>query len=270
MDDLLRRSYELLGLGEGASLEEVHRAYRNMVERHGEDWERVKEINEAYEILLARLDSEKAGDGKVSGETGADGWRQKLFAHLLPHEGARGAVLAVRVAFFVALACWGVRFMSMPLQGGAQNASFMHLINLPFHEAGHVIFSLLGSFMTVLGGTLMQLLVPLVCIFAFLKREDPFGASFGLWWEGQSLLDVAPYIYDARAGELILLGGITGQEAPDFHDWHNILSRLGLLAWDHGLAIGAKITGILLMLLTLVWMATIILNLYRRSAFKKD
>ena len=41
--------------------------------------------------------------------------------------------------------------------------SFLHLINLLFHEAGHIIFSPFGQFMTMLGGSLMQVLVPIVC-----------------------------------------------------------------------------------------------------------
>ena len=43
--------------------------------------------------------------------------------------------------------------------------------NLVFHEAGHVIFSPLGRFMTVLGGSLFQILVPLLCMVAFLTRN---------------------------------------------------------------------------------------------------
>lgn len=132
-------------------------------------------------------------------------------------------------------------------------SSFMHLINLPFHEAGHLFFSFLGDFMGVLGGTLAQILIPFVCVVAFLRRSDSFAASCALWWMGQSFVDVAPYIYDARAGELILLGGVTGQDAPDFHDWHNILERLDMLFSDHAIACLSKGVGVSLILVSFLW-----------------
>lgn len=50
--------------------------------------------------------------------------------------------------------------------------SFIHLINLVFHEAaGHVIFRFLGNFMAILGGSLMQLLMPLIILFSLLVNK---------------------------------------------------------------------------------------------------
>ena len=58
----------------------------------------------------------------------------------------------------------------------------------------------LGRFMSVLGGSLMQLLIPAVCAGTLLlQTRDPFGAACCLWWIGENLLDLAPYIADARA-----------------------------------------------------------------------
>jgi hypothetical protein len=48
--------------------------------------------------------------------------------------------------------------------------SFWHLVNLPFHEAGHIIFRPFGRLMTSLGGSMMQVLVPLVCMAVFLVK----------------------------------------------------------------------------------------------------
>src|SRR5258706_14990973 len=79
------------------------------------------------------------------------------------------------------------------------HGSFPNLPNLVFHEAGHILFMPLGPFMTVLGGSLTQVLVPLVCAGAFLWQiRDPFGAAVAIWWAGENLIDVAPYINDAR------------------------------------------------------------------------
>ena len=87
-------------------------------------------------------------------------------------------------------------------------------------------------------GTLGQLLMPLTVMVALIwKNQDNFGASIGLWWLAQSVMDVAPYVNDARAGRLMLLGGVTGQQWPGpsgavidpLNRW--ALWRAGVVAW---------------------------------------
>ena len=157
----------------------------------------------------------------------------------------------------------GASYVQAPLPRPQVSSTFVHQIlsmaNLVFHEAGHVIFSVLGSFVATAGGSLMQVLVPIVCTVAFLTRhQDPFAAAATTWWTGQSLIDLAPYIYDARAQQLVLLGGVTGRDVPGYHDWNNLLTRLGLLEWDHALAWVARLSGSALILAALVWSAYVL------------
>jgi hypothetical protein len=56
-----------------------------------------------------------------------------------------------------------------------------------------------------------------------------------LWWSAINLLDVAIYCADSRAGQLMLLDGLTGQESEG-HDWNNLLTRWGLLEQDTTIA----------------------------------
>lgn len=169
-----------------------------------------------------------------------------------------------RAAVFVAMVWWGWAFITTPLETNYTGESFLHLINLPFHEAGHVIFIPFGRFMTILGGTLGQILMPMICLGTFLvKTRDPFGASVALWWTAESLMDIAPYINDARALDLMLIGGVTGKET-DGHDWNNILTMLNLLEWDHWLAHLTYSVGILLMLVSLLWGGALLLRHYCR------
>src|SRR5688572_27374755 len=114
-----------------------------------------------------------------------------------------------RIILVIGLVYWTWRFAFTPLGEDAMDA-FIHLPDLVFHEAGHMIFSPLGQFMTVLGGSLMQVLVPVVAAVAFVRQEQPFGAAICVWWAGQNLVDLAPYIADARALQLVLLGGRNG------------------------------------------------------------
>ncbi len=190
-------------------------------------------------------------------------WKERL-EPLLEVEGPVDRVdLAGRAVLWVALAIWGVRLMAVPVAGGAIGRSWMHLVNLPFHEAGHLIFLPFGHFLHVLGGSLGQLLMPLIVIVAFLRRGNRFGATVGLWWLAESLMDLAPYIDDARVQRLVLLGGVTGQQVPHYHDWNEILGLLHWMRYDHLLAHLAEGTGMVLMLAALAWGAALLWRMRR-------
>ncbi len=136
--------------------------------------------------------------------------------------------------------------------GVAATDSVLHLPNLVFHEAGHVLFGLFGRFMTVLGGSLFQFALPLGLAIAFVTQRNPFGAAVCTWWAGENLLDVAPYIADARALKLVLLGGRTGAEVQG-HDWEYLLARLGWMRFDQAIGVGAHRLGLLIMIGALIW-----------------
>jgi hypothetical protein len=55
----------------------------------------------------------------------------------------------VRAALWLGLSAWTISLLRAPLP--ALGDSFLHLINLVFHEAGHVVFAPFGSFMMALG-----------------------------------------------------------------------------------------------------------------------
>ena len=170
-----------------------------------------------------------------------------------------------RSIIFIVLIIWGFRLITSGIDSNAAGESFLHLINLPFHEAGHIVFRPFGRYITSLGGTLGQLLIPLMCLWSLLfKTRDPFGASVALWWFGENFLDIAPYMADARAGDLPLIGGNFGHSSPyGFHDWEYLLTEINLIEYDQ---VFAKITftiGVLIMLLSFVWAGWILLRQYQ-------
>ena len=169
-----------------------------------------------------------------------------------PRSATARAALAGRGVLWVCVLVWTWRFVSQPMGTAAMN-SVLHGANLVFHEAGHILFLPLGSFLTALGGSLMQLLVPLICLVALVRQNrDAFGGSLAVWWAGENLLDLAPYIADALALELVLLGGFTGREVEG-HDWEAILGELGWL--DHAVTLGRTAHGVgaVVMVGALVW-----------------
>ena len=168
-----------------------------------------------------------------------------------------------RAILYLVLLVYGFKYIFSSVEMAYKIMPFMHLVNLPFHEAGHIFFIPFGRFMMFLGGTLGQLLMPLFCLFAFLIGvRNNFGASACLWWFGQNFIDIAPYINDARALRLILLGGVTGRET-DGHDWENILRSLGWLRHDHTLAKMSYAIGIILIIMALAWGGYLLYSQYK-------
>ena len=185
---------------------------------------------------------------------------------LVVKPGEQGYAIAIKALFLFGLAVWGARLASQPISSNAVGESFLHLINLPFHEAGHVFFTPFGRFIQILGGTLGQLIIPAIVAATFVYQRQPYAASVGLWWLGESFMDIAPYIDDARAGQLMLLGGVTGSEVEDYHDWEGILSRLGMMSYDHALARVVFSLGVVIMLAALCWGGYLLWLEYRLRA----
>jgi hypothetical protein len=163
-----------------------------------------------------------------------------------------------RVVLVLGLALWTVQFARTPLSADA-NESFLHLPDLIFHEAGHIIFSPFGRFMTVLGGSLLQVLIPIIAAVSFVRQEEPFGTAVCAWWAGQNFVDLAPYIADARALRMTLLGGRTGAEVEG-HDWEFILTQLGLTHLDRQIGMTAYGLGLLIMIGALAFAVRTILR----------
>jgi hypothetical protein len=168
-----------------------------------------------------------------------------------------------RVLVLVLLAFWTWKFVPVPVVSNTAGSSWLHGVNLVFHEAGHILFSPFGRVLTVSGGSLMQLLVPAVCCLVLLLRtRDAFAGAVGFWWLGESLLDLAPYVADAGVQRLMLLGGVTGRDMPGYHDWNVLLTHWGLVPQAEAVGAGVHFAGALVCLSALGWAAT---ALYREA-----
>jgi hypothetical protein len=120
-------------------------------------------------------------------------------------------------------------------------------VNLAVHEAGHPITGLVSHRLSVYGGTLFQLLFPLLFAFHFLRQRDSLGFAVAGIWTGESLMNVARYMRDARAQQLPLVGG-------GMHDWTEIFSRWGALRHDVAIAAVTKLLGLSVIILCCCWL----------------
>jgi hypothetical protein len=123
---------------------------------------------------------------------------------------------------------------------------FLDNVNLPFHEFGHIFFGPFGETLQFLGGTISQLMWPLILILYFMRREKWLSASFCLFWFGENFLNISKYVADARSMSLPLVGG-------GVHDWNVLLSKWNALNYDHAIANTLFIIGAILMTASIGW-----------------
>jgi hypothetical protein len=119
-------------------------------------------------------------------------------------------------------------------------------LDLAIHETGHTVFAFGGELPGLLGGTLLQLLIPAAFIVALWRQGDRHGATVPLWWLGQNCWNVAVYVRDARTQELPLVGG--GE-----HDWALLLGRFGMLERDVAIARAVTAAGFVLYAMAVIW-----------------
>jgi hypothetical protein len=166
---------------------------------------------------------------------------------------------SARAATLGVVALWSAWiWVDVDVRAGDPGSSFLHLVLLPFHEAGHyAIFRWFGNFIMTLGGALGQHLLPIVAGVALLRRGDAFGAALCFWLLGFSTLDMAIYMYDAFDPALRLLDGRTGADS-DGHDWQNTFGDLGLLKRARGIGFFFAGLGMAMMAAGLAWAAWIL------------
>ena len=161
-----------------------------------------------------------------------------------------------RWILFAVLGWWTLR-----LGTGLASWCFLDLVNLAFHEAGHLFFTPFGSTVHYLGGTLGQLIVPGgLAVYFVLRQHQPLGAAFCCWWFGESLLNISIYMADARSLALPLVGG-------GDHDWNELFFRFGLLGESSVSRVSSVVhaLGVLFMLIGMAWVLYFALPATRRQ-----
>lgn len=121
---------------------------------------------------------------------------------------------------------------------------FFKGINLGFHEIGHVVFSPLGQFMGIAGGSIFQCAVPLLSTIMFFRQRDYFGIAVCFGWLSTNLFDVASYADDSRKLALPLVSPFGGGDET-IHDWNYILDNLNLLQYDYVFANALRLAAVI-------------------------
>ena len=139
-------------------------------------------------------------------------------------------------------ACWVFYLLKTDSDGFI----FLDYINVVFHEAGHPLFGIVGPTASLYGGTLTQLLLPMLVVVSFWRQRDAVGSGVAGMWLFENFLNIARYMADARSQVLPLVGG--GE-----HDWTEIFTRWGVLEADTHIAQILSTVGWVGMLVTWTW-----------------
>jgi len=145
---------------------------------------------------------------------------------------ARGRRWEWRLPLLFVLAYTALRGLTAPTAW-----SWWAGITLGVHELGHIVFAPFGRVVEAAGGSIAQVLAPLIVMWLMRRQRDWFGIAVGATWLAYSLANLATYIADARAQALPLVG-LTDQ--PE-HDWNFLLGHFGVLGADQSLARVARL-----------------------------
>jgi hypothetical protein len=139
-----------------------------------------------------------------------------------------------RTAFYAWLAVYCVLLLFLARNSGHMTP--LDNVHLPIHEGGHLLFGYLGNQkLMVWGGTILQLLVPLLLAYSFIARAELLGTVFCLVAFFHSVLDVSIYMADAIVQELPLVT-VGGDGSEVEHDWAYIFRHLGVFPHAVGIA----------------------------------
>ena len=156
-----------------------------------------------------------------------------------PQDASAHPVFPGRQGLTVVLAVYGWICLRSP-----ETYRWLDSLDLAIHETGHLVFAPGGETLGVVGGTLMQLIVPSVFAGGLWRQGDLHGATIPLWWLGQNCWNISVYIRDARLEALPLVGG--GE-----HDWAWLLGNWGLLECDQQIGGIVYLGGVLLYLIAI-------------------
>ena len=148
-----------------------------------------------------------------------------------------------------ALLAWLAFYALFLLYAARYQSGFLLLdhVNLVIHEGGHFFFGWFGETLGILGGTLGELLVPLLIAFYFIWHRQTAGVAFAVFWFFENFLYIATYMADARTLALPLVGG-------DEHDWELLFGQWGVLQHDRAVASATRSLGWLGMMASIAWL----------------
>jgi hypothetical protein len=152
------------------------------------------------------------------------------------------AMRSFRMGLTIVLAMYGGAILVTP-----DHWSLLDGLNQAVHATGHLLLVGTNETMQQLGGTVLQLLLPLIVTAYFTVRDDEHAASIGVWWVGQNAVNISASMAISGTGST---GSVPGSVE---HDWLMLFARWDVLHHAEQYANLTRGFGVLLMLLATMW-----------------
>ena len=163
--------------------------------------------------------------------------RERAWARVSPF------VFIVSLLFFGLFLYGLVRDMEMP--------RLVDNVFMQIHAGGHALFRVFGSTAAVAGGTFLQLFVPFVLGFYFIRQRQPLGVALCMFFFFEQFLPIARYMADAQAQQLPWAS--IGRYESLIHDWNYLFTQLGVLSYATVIASIVRSIGCLGMIGVTFW-----------------
>jgi hypothetical protein len=95
------------------------------------------------------------------------------------------------------------------------------------HEAGHVYFNWGWDVLHAFGGTLNEIIFPLLPAYYCYIKKYKFLCSLFIFWLGHNFFGIGVYMADSRARKEIMFG-----DGSEIHDWEFLLNKFNIINYD--------------------------------------
>jgi hypothetical protein len=138
---------------------------------------------------------------------------------------------------------WAIFYAGFLLYAFINTSGFLFVdnVNLVVHEGGHALFGWFGATLGLMGGTLLQWLVPALLAAYFFYHRQTAGFVFCSFFFFENMLYTATYMADARAEALPLVSLRDSDSAE--HDWNTMFGWWGVLNYDTRIAGSVRFIG---------------------------
>jgi len=140
--------------------------------------------------------------------------------------------------------------------------SLLDTFDFYIHEIGHLVFIITwNQFITVLWGTLFQLIIPIACLIWFNMQKDYFAVSLCYAWIWTNFFYISNYSWDAIKQTLPLFWFWWWWDT--IHDWTYIFTRLWVLDHTDLISNWFRFIAIWFFLIFIVYSLLLIINRFR-------
>lgn len=140
--------------------------------------------------------------------------------------------------------------------------SMIDRVDFFIHEFGHIFFHVFwNELLWILGGTFMQVIIPLFIWFWFFLQRDYFAIAFSFLWIGTNFFYISMYSGDAIRLELPLIWA--GWWGHIIHDWNYIFHHFGIILYTDMISLIFFVIAVFLHVIWFIFGAYLIINRWR-------